>query len=62
MDYSSVFQSIGSLGFPIVAAIGCFVYMTKLNEMHREEISELRKTIENNTNVLTRFLERSGDN
>lgn len=57
-----VLQAIGTVGFPIVAAIGCFWYMTKLNEAHREELNEMRKSVDNNTNVVARLLERLGAN
>lgn len=57
---NDILQAIGTVGFPIVAAIGCFWYMTKLNETHREEISEMRKAIENNTAAMTRLIDRIG--
>lgn len=51
-------QLIGSLGFPIVM---CF-YLIKVNKEssqdHKEEVSQLRKAVENNTMVVQRVLDR----
>lgn len=51
-------QLIGSLGFPIVM---CF-YLIKMNKEsandHKEEVSQLRKAVENNTIVVQRVLDK----
>lgn len=57
---NEIIQAVGTVGFPIVAAIGCFWYLTKLNEMHRQELADMRSTIENNTRALTKLIERIG--
>ena len=58
MDIGTVTQLIGSLGFPIAACI----YMAYINKesdhQHREEVKELSKAIENNTQVMIRIEER----
>lgn len=48
MDFSVITQLIGSLGFPIAACCAMGYYciktqneITKINEMHRDEIKEI---------------------
>lgn len=53
MDAQVIGQLIASLGFPIVAAGALFWMVNKNEERHREEIDGMRKTIEDNTNVLS---------
>lgn len=57
MDAQVIGQLIASLGFPIVAAAAMFWMVNKNEERHREEIGDLRKTIEDNTSVLTSLKE-----
>ena len=45
-------QLIASLGFPIVACCALFWLVNKQDERHKTEMDGLRKTIEDNTNVL----------
>lgn len=52
MDVQVIGQLIASLGFPIVACGAMFWMVNKQEERHGEEIGSLRKTIEDNTNVL----------
>lgn len=69
MDMQTIAQLIGSLGFPIAAAIACFWYIwrngqeqrdliEKMQTAHREEIEKLRETIDNNTSVMIKIYER----
>ena len=53
MDIQVIGQLIASLGFPIVACCGLFWFINKQDTRHNDEMSELRKSIENNTTVLT---------
>lgn len=55
MDYQTLMQLIGSLGFPIVACAALFWMLNKINEAHKEEMSEMRKSIDNNTQALIRL-------
>lgn len=48
MDVATVTQLIGSVGFPIVC---CIYLITTL----QAEMKEMRKTIENNTQVMVRI-------
>ena len=57
MDAQIIGQLIASLGFPIVAAAAMFWMVNKNEERHKEEIGNLRKTIEDNTSVLASLKE-----
>lgn len=57
MDVQVIGQLIASLGFPIVAAAAMFWMVNKNEERHKDEIGSLRKTIEDNTSVLTSLKE-----
>lgn len=57
MDVQVIGQLIASLGFPIVACGAMFWMLNKQEERHGEEIGSLRKTIEDNTNVLASLKE-----
>lgn len=60
MDWNVVIQLISTLGFPIVCCIALFWYMVKQRDLHKEEINELKKSIDNNTIILTRLYEKLG--
>lgn len=57
MDVQIIGQLVASLGFPIVACGAMFWMVNKQEERHGEEIGSLRKTIEDNTNVLASLKE-----
>ena len=57
MDVQVIGQLIATLGFPIVACCAMFWMLNKNEERHREEIGDLRKTIEDNTSVLASLKE-----
>lgn len=40
---------IGALGFPIVCCIAQFYLILRMNKSHNETLSELKRTIDNNT-------------
>lgn len=60
MDWNAVIQLISTLGFPVVCCIALFWYMVKQRDLHKEEINELKKSIDNNTLILTRLYEKLG--
>lgn len=60
MDIGVLTELIGSLGFPIVCCYVLWKSNEKSNELHRQEVDELRKAIENNTRVITQLMERMG--
>lgn len=57
MDVQVVGQLVASLGFPIVAAAAMFWMVNKNEERHKDEMDSMRKTIEDNTNVLSSLKE-----
>lgn len=57
MDVQVIGQLIASLGFPIVACCAMFWMVNKNEERHKDEITDLRKTIEDNTSVLASLKE-----
>ena len=57
MDVQVIGQLVATLGFPIVACGAMFWMVNKNEERHKEEMTGLRKTIEDNTNVLTSLKE-----
>lgn len=57
MDVQVIGQLIASLGFPIVACGAMFWMVNKNEERHKDEIGNLRKTIEDNTSVLASLKE-----
>lgn len=40
---------IGTLGFPIVCCIAQFYIILRMSKTHNETLSELKRTIDNNT-------------
>lgn len=40
---------IGALGFPIVCCIAQFYIILRMNKSHNDTLSELKRTIDNNT-------------
>ena len=57
MDVQVIGQLIATLGFPIVACCAMFWMVNKNEERHKEEIGDIRKTIEDNTSVLASLKE-----
>jgi hypothetical protein len=75
MDVNALMQAVGTVGFPIVCAIcmGWYIkYSTdrnrediaKLNEQHKNEMSEVTQALNNNTLVIQHLcdvLSKDGD-
>jgi putative Mn2+ efflux pump MntP len=66
---SEVAQIISSLGFPIVAAVGCamfvkFIYtenqkqLTEINKEHKDEVAKMTEALNNNTLALQRLIDK----
>lgn len=53
MDFTALSDIVSNFGFPIAVAIAMFWYVNKQDERHREEMGEMRKTLEENTSVLS---------
>lgn len=60
MDAASITQLIGSLGFPIVCCGALFWYMVKEKEVHKEEMEELCKSVEANTQAINNLCAHLG--
>lgn len=65
IDITTLTQLIGSLGFPIVCCMALFWYMIKQNkakeeerEAHKQEISELKEAINNNSLVMQKLIDK----
>lgn len=62
MDVGTVTQLVGSLGFPIVCCGALFWYLVKEKDAHKEEMEELRKSIEANTTAINLLCQHLGGN
>lgn len=62
MDVGTVTQLVGSLGFPIVCCVALFWYLVKEKDAHKEEMEELRKSIEANTTAINLLCQHLGGN
>lgn len=60
MDVGTVTQLVGSLGFPIVCCGALFWYLVKEKDAHKEEIEELRKSVEANTTAINLLCQHLG--
>lgn len=60
MDVTMVTQFIGSLGFPIVCCGALFWYLVKEKDAHKEEMEELRKSVEANTTAINTLCQHLG--
>lgn len=69
MDVKVLIDAISVVGFPIIMCLVFMYYVKyltdknaeqidKINDLHRQETSELTKAVENNTLALTRLLEK----
>lgn len=58
MDYNVIVQTVSSVGFPIIMCLMLYNQMLKTEEVHKQEIAELRKAIENNTLALNNLSTR----
>lgn len=47
---------ISNLGFPIACCIALAWYIIKRDSKHSKEIEEIRKSLDNNTNVMKELL------
>ena len=52
MDINTVVTLIGSLGFPIVMCLILVYMIAKMETSHKEEISKLTESLNNNTQTI----------
>lgn len=55
---TALIQALGNGFFPIVVCGVLFWYVYKKDLAHKEEIAELRKSIDNNTQVVQKLLDK----
>lgn len=58
MDVNSVITIISTVGFPIAVCLILFFYIYKRQEKTDETISKLTETINNNTLVIQRLIDK----
>lgn len=69
MDFNSLAQIIGTLGFPIVACCAMAYFFAKVNDNyrndikeiqanHKEEIASMTEAINNNTLVIQKLVDK----
>ena len=72
MDVNVILQAVGTLGFPIVCAMGMAWYVKyitdrnredidKLNEQHQQEMKEVTTALNNNTLALQKLSDVIGN-
>lgn len=61
MDANAIVQIISNLGFPIAMCGALFWYINKQTELHKDEMHELKQSIDNNTLIITKLYERLAD-
>lgn len=60
MDVTMVTQLVGSLGFPVVCCGALFWYLVKEKDAHKDEMEELRKSVEANTTAINLLCQHLG--
>lgn len=55
---TTIFTLIGSYGFPIIMCLLMYKQQNRTLETHKAEIEELRKTIDNNTKVVVKLVDK----
>ena len=61
MDTNSIIQLISNIGFPIACAVAIFIYWQKDREANLAALDKLRDTVDNNTQVMLRLLDKIED-
>ena len=72
MDFTTIIQAVSAVGFPIVFCILVYKTMidsiklfndklTELMKQHAEESQAMQKSLDDNTAVIQRLLDRLGD-
>lgn len=60
MEIDVIVSAISSVGFPIVMCGALFWQLRKSDTDHKETVGKLTESINNNTIVMTRLVERLG--
>lgn len=57
MNINDLLTAISTVGFPIVCCLLLFYRMSKTEEHHKEEILQLKESIDNNTIITNKTLQ-----
>lgn len=57
MDYQTIVQIISNNGFPIIMCLLLYRQMLSSEEAHKQEIEELKDSINANTNAMNALLQ-----
>lgn len=60
MDANAIITTIQAVGFPIAACVALYLHMIHQDADHKEEVTQLREAINNNTTVMQRLIDRLG--
>lgn len=60
MDVSAIVQAISTVGFPIVMCLLFMYYIKYINDQHKDEIDKLSQSLNNNTLVMQKLLDKLG--
>lgn len=60
MDVSALIQAISTVGFPIVMCLLFMYYIKYINDQHKDEIDKLSQSVNNNTLVMQKLLDKLG--
>ena len=60
MKVSELVQAISTVGFPIVMCLLFMYYIKYINDQHKDEIDKLSQSINNNTLVMQKLLDKLG--
>ena len=60
MEVSELIQAISTVGFPIVMCLLFMYYITYINDQPKDEIDKLSQSINNNTLVMQKLLDKLG--
>ena len=58
MNTAEIVSLVANIGFPISACIALFIYSNKEREKNVETINQLRETINNNTLVIQKLVDK----
>lgn len=57
MDFQTITQFIGALGFPIAACCYLFYSLEKERDAHKKEMDKLTEALHNNTLVMQKLVD-----
>ena len=60
MDVSAIIQAVSTVGFPIVMCLLFMYYIKYINDQHKDEIDKLSQSLNNNTLVMQKLLDKLG--